>query len=105
VILFYLALVGATLVIVRGSIFKGLRARVKFLACAQCSGWWIGALGAQVYPSADLATRVRETLIMAFVTSVLAMTTDILHSHFAGGEPDPEPPPPVPLPTEEKKPS
>lgn len=94
-ILFYLALVGATLVVVRGSIFKALRARVKFLACAQCSGWWIGALGAQVYPAADLATRVRETLIMAFATSVLAMTVDILHSHFAG-EPLPEPPAPLP---------
>lgn len=42
-VLLPLALIGATLIVVRGSIFSWLRRIVRMLECAQCTGFWIGA--------------------------------------------------------------
>jgi len=37
-----LGLVGAAIIVARGSIFKFARQRVPPLACAQCVGFWVG---------------------------------------------------------------
>jgi hypothetical protein len=71
------ALIGATLIIVRGTIFTGLR---KFwpplLECSQCTGMWVGfAAGAS-----SLVPLGRGLFLDGFVlgcaVSVLAMLTD-----------------------------
>jgi hypothetical protein len=39
-----IGLVGVTLILVRGSIFARLRRSVPILGCAQCLGFWMGAV-------------------------------------------------------------
>jgi hypothetical protein len=85
--LFFLtALVGATLIVVRGTIFRFVRRLwPAFFGCSQCVGFWVGALG-------PLAIRSRESwieaLVMGCVVSVVAMATDVVLCKLAGGPAD-----------------
>ena len=59
----YVALVGLTLIIVRGTIFRPIR-RIwpALLGCAQCSGAWVGMAAGSV-GTIRLRPEVRERLI------------------------------------------
>ena len=59
----YVALVGLTLIIVRGTIFRPIR-RIwpALLECSQCSGAWVGMAAGSV-GTIRLRPEVRERLI------------------------------------------
>ncbi|KKM68451.1 hypothetical protein LCGC14_1460780 [marine sediment metagenome] len=72
----YIALIGLTLIIVRGTIFGPLqRLWPTFFQCGQCVGMWVGmAAGAS-----DIVTighgRVLDAIIVGGVTSILSLLT------------------------------
>jgi len=71
------ALIGATLILVRGTIFRPLqRLYPPLFGCSQCTGTWVGiAAGA-----AGLVTtghgRVVDALVVGCATSFLSMAAD-----------------------------
>jgi len=71
------ALIGATLILVRGTIFRPLqRLYPPLFGCSQCTGTWVGiAAGA-----AGLVTtghgRVVDVLVVGCATSFLSMAAD-----------------------------
>jgi len=73
----FVALVGATLILVRGSILAPVRKLwPALLGCAQCTGFWVGAAaGAMGFGWAD-PSRVLSALFAGCATSVLALGTD-----------------------------
>lgn len=74
----YIALIGVTLIIVRGTIFRGLQeGRLSALfACSQCTGFWVGvAAGATQLASMGHGAWVDAILIGA-TTSFLSMAAD-----------------------------
>jgi hypothetical protein len=95
VILVFAALVGATLIVVRSTLFKRVR-RVwpALLGCSQCVGFWTGALATFV-PELDLPhgrapfAMVVDALVVGCATSLSALATDCLLCKLAG-EPDEE---------------
>lgn len=73
----YAALVGLTLIIVRGTIFRPLqRLYPPLLQCAQCTGAWIGigacALGLTTFD----APRVVDEILVGGAVSLLSMGVD-----------------------------
>jgi hypothetical protein len=71
------ALVGATLIVVRGTICQPIR-RIwpALLACAQCAGVWVGAAaGASGLVSVGRG-RVLDAIVVGSATSLLAMAAD-----------------------------
>ena len=74
----YVALIGVTLIIVRGTIFRGLQeGRLSALfGCSQCTGFWVGvAAGATQLASLSHSPWVDAILIGA-TTSFLSMAAD-----------------------------
>lgn len=73
----FVALVGLTLILVRGTIFRSLQRRwPAFLQCSQCVGMWVGlAAGAGGVATLDRG-RVWDAVLVGGATSVLAMATD-----------------------------
>ena len=77
--LLLLGLTGLTLIIVRGTIFHGIRERLLMMrpkdvgylfTCPQCMGFWIGLFGGAVYAGLLLAP------ILAGAVSLAAMMAD-----------------------------
>ena len=70
--------VGTTLVIVRGALFAGLRKRLPMLGCAQCAGWWVGALAGLTltHPIASVYETVANVLVFAGLVSALSVAAD-----------------------------
>jgi hypothetical protein len=87
-----LALIGTTLIVVRGTIFRPIqRLWPAFFQCSQCVGFWIGvAAGA----SAVITTRhglVLDSLIVGASTSFLSMLSDAVLINLLGApSPDEE---------------
>lgn len=73
----FVALVGVTLIIVRGTIFVGLRKlSPSLLDCTQCTGTWVGiAAGATGVASLGHGP-VLDALLVGGAVSVLSMLTD-----------------------------
>jgi hypothetical protein len=72
-----LALVGFTIIVVRGSLIAPLRRLwPSMLSCATCSGFWIGALGSSLF-SLPLF-RLEGAVIAAGVVSLGATFADFL---------------------------
>ena len=71
------ALVGATLILVRGTIFARVRpVWPALLECTQCTGTWVGiAAGASGVADAGHG-RALDALLVGCAVSVLAMLTD-----------------------------
>lgn len=71
------ALVGATLIVVRGTIFRPAR-RVwpALLGCSQCTGFWVGAAAGAgaVVPLGQ--GRALDAALVGCATSFLAMAAD-----------------------------
>ena len=81
------ALVGATLIIVRGTIFARIRRNVlpSLLGCSQCVGFWVGfAAGAWNYPVLS-ASRWLNAAIVGCIVSFAAMVADIVLLKLADG--------------------
>jgi hypothetical protein len=73
----YVALVGLTLILVRGTIFRSLQNRAPALfGCAQCVGAWVGATaGASgIVPAGH--GRILDAVIVGAATSFLATLAD-----------------------------
>jgi len=99
----FVALVGATLILVRGTIFGWLRRFWPALfGCSQCVGTWVGmAAGASGLASTGEG-RIVDAVVVGCATSVMSMLTDGVLCKLLG-EPEPElvevkpkPPPPPP---------
>ena len=71
------ALIGTTLIIVRGTIFRRLqRWYPPLFACSQCAGMWVGAvLGASGIVSMGYG-RIVDALLVGAATSFLSMAAD-----------------------------
>ncbi len=75
----YVALIGLTLILVRGTIFAPLRKLwPALLGCSQCTGMWVGlAAGA----SGIVATghgRVLDAIIVGSATSFLSLAANLV---------------------------
>jgi hypothetical protein len=84
------ALIGATLILVRGTIFRWLqRLYPPLFGCCQCTGTWVGfAAGASGIVSAGHG-RLIDALVVGAATSVLALAADALLLTLLG-DPDEE---------------
>ena len=73
----YVALVGLTLLLVRGTIFRSLQRRWPALfQCSQCAGMWVGlAAGAGGIVSAGHGRAV-DAVLAGAATSVLSLAAD-----------------------------
>lgn len=87
----YVALIGLTLIIVRGTIFRPVR-RIwpALLECSQCTGMWVGmAAGAMGFPQ-EGGGRVASAIVVGAATSLLSVLTDAVLLKLLG-EPEPAP--------------
>ena len=84
----FVALIGLTLILVRGTIFDRLqRLYPPLFRCAQCTGMWVGA-GAGGLGIATLGQgRVFDATLVGAATSFLAMFADAILLTLLG---DPE---------------
>lgn len=75
----YVALVGLTLIITRGTIFEKMRSFYpNFLGCCQCVGTWVGgAAGASGIVPAGHGP-VLDAIIVGCATSVLSFVTTMV---------------------------
>ena len=71
------ALIGATLILVRGTIFRPLQNRWPVLfRCCQCTGMWVGMVaGASGVVTVGHGPLI-DALVVGAATSVLSMGTD-----------------------------
>jgi len=71
------ALIGATLILVRGTLFRRVRSVwPALLECSQCTGFWVGAAaGASGIVSVGQG-RAIDAAIVGSATSFLAMVAD-----------------------------
>ena len=75
--LLLLALVGATLLVVRSTIFRPIqRLWPALFQCAQCSGVWIGAAAGVSGLVSTGHGRVLDALIVGAATSFLSLLAD-----------------------------
>lgn len=79
------ALIGATLIVVRGTIFAPVRRLwPALLKCSQCAGTWVGAAaGASGLVSVGHG-RVVDVVVVGAATSFLAHAADALFIHVLG---------------------
>lgn len=79
------ALVGATLIVVRGTIFRPVRAIwPALLKCSQCTGAWVGVVaGAAGIVSAGHG-RIVDAVVVGAATSFLAQAADAMFIHLLG---------------------
>lgn len=74
-----IGLIGITLIVVRGSIFKRLQQwQPKLFRCAQCSGAWIGAAAGVIGVTQTGHGRAIDALITGGAISFLAMLADAI---------------------------
>lgn len=90
-----LALVGATLIVVRGTLFRRVRLLwPALLRCSQCTGFWVGLVAG----AGGLATtghgRIIDAAVVGCATSFLSIAADAVLIHFLGDplpdEPEPD---------------
>jgi len=87
----YVALIGLTLIIVRGTIFRPVR-RIwpALLECSQCTGMWVGAAAGTMGLPREVGGSVVNALLVGASTSLLSMLTDAVLLKLLG-DPTPEP--------------
>lgn len=86
------ALIGATLIVVRGTIFAPIRRWwPALLRCSQCTGAWVGALGGATGLVPVGHGRIVDAIVVGAATSFLAQAADALFI-LALGEPLDDPP-------------
>lgn len=79
------ALVGATLVLVRSTLFRPVqRLYPPLFGCAQCAGFWVGALGGAAGLASVGRGRVVDALACGFATSLLSLLADAVLLNLLG---------------------
>ena len=88
------ALIGTTLIVVRGTLFRRVRLLwPALLRCSQCTGTWIGiAAGASGLVSVGHG-RVLDAVVVGAATSFLAQAADAAFIHLLGEPLDDNKPP------------
>jgi hypothetical protein len=82
------ALIGTTLIVVRGTVFGPLqRALPAFFHCAQCVGFWTGAAAGGSGIIATGHGRILDALIVGAASSFASLLTDAVLLKLLG---DPE---------------
>lgn len=83
----YIALIGLTLIIVRGTVFGPLqRLWPTFFRCGQCVGMWVG-IGAGASGIVTIGHgRVLDAIIVGGATSILSLLTDAVLFKLDGPE-------------------
>lgn len=81
----YTALIGLTLILVRGTIFESLR-RIwpAFFGCSQCVGTWIGAAAGAAGLVAFGHGRVLDAILTGAAVSVLSIAADAILLRLLG---------------------
>lgn len=75
----YIALIGLTLIISRGTIFEGLRKIWPgMLGCSQCVGTWVGAAAGGSGVVTTGHGRILDAIIVGCATSVLSLMTTMV---------------------------
>jgi hypothetical protein len=84
--LIFVALIGATLLLVRGAIFAPVRRLWPALfGCAQCAGFWAGVLGgASGLAEAAGRSRALDAIVLGCAVSIGALLTDAVLLRLLG---------------------
>jgi len=79
------ALIGATLIIVRGTICRPIR-RIwpSLLRCSQCTGMWVGAMAGVSGIVSVGQGHVVDTIVVGAATSFLALLADAILIQLLG---------------------
>jgi hypothetical protein len=72
-ILFLAACYGLTLILTRGRIFRAVRPRAHFFHCAQCTGFWVGAVMIWIFWLAHVS--FRPDVVWTFVCACASSGT------------------------------
>ena len=76
-LLHIVALIGATLIVVRGTLFRPIQRRWPALfECSQCTGMWVGMAAGASGVAVVGHGRVVDALIVGAATSFLSMAAD-----------------------------
>ena len=78
-----LALVGTTLIVVRGTIFRPLQ-RLALFHCAQCFGTWVGAAAGASGLVSTGHGRILDAAVVGAATSFLSMLADAVLLRLLG---------------------
>lgn len=79
------ALVGATLIVVRGTIFRRLRLIYPpLLRCSQCTGFWVGAAAGLRQVVSLGQGRLLDAFLVGCATSILAFIVDGVMINLVG---------------------
>lgn len=90
-VLLLAALIGTTLIIVRGTIFRSLQQWLPSLfRCAQCTGYWVGVAAGVSGIVATGHGRLIDAMIVGTATSFLSMAADAVLISMLG-EPEEKP--------------
>lgn len=81
--LLLLALVGTTLIIVRGTILRPIQ-RIAFFRCSQCVGFWVGVAGGASGLVVAGHGRIADAAVVGTATSFLSMLADAVLLHLLG---------------------
>jgi hypothetical protein len=86
----YVALVGVTLILVRGTIFRSIQRRWPGLfRCSQCAGLWVGAAAGAAGIAPLGHGRLVDAALIGAATSCLSMGVDAVLLNLLG-DPDEE---------------
>lgn len=89
-LLLVLALIGTTLIVVRGTLFRPLQKLWPALfACAQCSGFWVGAAAGASGIVATEYGRLLDVVIVGAATSFLSLLADAVLLKLLGAPKEP----------------
>lgn len=85
----YVAFIGATLIITRGTIFDFAQRRWSFFKCSQCVGFWVGTIGG----ACGIVTMGHGHALDAFLagtaTSFLSLGSDAILLRLLGDPDEP----------------
>ncbi len=85
IILTLIGLIGATLIVVRGTAFRLIRRLApSFLGCSQCFGMWVGAAAGAAGIVVTGHGRVLDAIIVGSATSYLSMLADAVFINLLG---------------------
>lgn len=85
IILTLIGLIGATLIVVRGTIFRPLRRLApSFFGCSQCFGTWVGAAAGATGIVVTGHGRVLDAAIVGGAMSYLSMLADAVFINLLG---------------------
>lgn len=79
------ALVGATLIVVRGTVFRPLqRLYPPLFECSQCTGTWVGIVAGATGLVSVGRGRVIDAVVVGCATSFLSMGADAVLMYLLG---------------------